>query len=57
VRFFTFAINIWITILASANWVSKFNDVEEVPDSWDMLKKVGEVEHSWVKDKAVMKEQ
>ena len=29
--------------------------MEEVPDSWDMLEKVGEVQHSWVKDKAVMK--
>ena len=56
-RFPTFAINVWITVMTSANWVSKFNDVEEVPDSWDMLKKVGEVEHSWVKDKAMMKEQ
>jgi len=43
--------------MASANWVSKFNDVEEVPDSWDMLKKVGEVERSWMKNKAMMKEQ
>ena len=42
-RFPTFAINVWITVMASANWVSKFNDVEEVPDSWDMLEKVGEV--------------
>jgi len=31
--------------------------MEEVPDSWDMLEKAREVEHSWVKDKAVMKEQ
>jgi len=51
VRFPTFAINVWITIMASANWISKFNNVEEVPDSWDMLEKVGEVEHSWVKIK------
>jgi len=57
VRFPTFAINVWITVMASANWVSKFNDVEEVPDSWDMLEKVGEVECSWMKDKAMMKEQ
>ena len=57
VRFPIFAINVWITIMASTNWVSKFNNVEEVPDSWDMLEKIGEVEHSWVKDKAVMKEQ
>jgi len=57
VRFPTFAINVWITIMASANWVSKFDDVEEVPDSWDMLEKVREVERSWVKDKAMMKEQ
>ena len=57
VRFPTFAINVWITVIASANWVSKFDYVEEVPDSWDMLEKVGEVEHSWVKDKAKMKEQ
>ena len=56
-RFPTFAIDVWITVMASANWVSKFNNVEEVPDSWDMLEKVGEVERSWVKDKAVMKEQ
>ena len=56
-RFSTFAINVWITIKASANWVFKFDNVEEVPDSWDMLEKVGEVEHSCVKDKAVMKEQ
>jgi len=56
-RFPTFAINVWITIMASANWVSKSNDVEEVPDSWDMLEKVGEVERSWVKDKAMIKEQ
>ena len=56
-RFPTFAINIWITVMASANWVSKFNDVGEVPDSWDMLEKVGKVERSWVKDKAMMKEQ
>ena len=48
---------IWITVMASANWVSKFNNVEEVPDSWDMLEKVGEVECSWVKDKTMMKEQ
>jgi len=57
VRFPTFAINLWITVMASSNWVSKFDDVEEVPDSWHILKKVGEVECSWVKDKAVMKEQ
>jgi len=57
VRFSTFAINVWITVMASANWVSKFNDVEEVPDSWDMLEKVGEVECSWMKDKAMIKEQ
>jgi len=57
VRFPTFAINIWITVMASANWVSKFNDVEEVSDSWDMLEKVGEVGCGWVKDKAMMKEQ
>jgi len=31
--------------------------MEEVPDSWDMLEKVGKVERSWVKDKAMMKEQ
>jgi len=44
--------------MASANWVSKFDDVEaEVPDSWDMLEKIREVKHSWVKDKAMMKEQ
>jgi len=42
--------------MASANWVSKFDNVEEVPDSWDMLEKVGEVEHSGVKDKAMIKE-
>ena len=35
--------------MASANWISKFNNVEEVPDSWDMLEKVREVERSWVK--------
>jgi len=46
VRFPIFAINVWITIMASANWVSKFNDVEEVPDSWDMLEKIMEVECS-----------
>jgi len=28
-----FAINIWITVMASANWFSKFNDAEVVPDS------------------------
>jgi len=43
--------------MASANWVSKFDDVEEVPDSWIMLKKIGKVKRSWVKDKAMMKEQ
>ena len=43
--------------MASANCVSKFDDMEEVPDSWDILEKIGEVERSWVKDQAVMKEQ
>jgi len=57
VRFPTFAINVWITVMASANWVSNFDDVEEVLDSWDMLEKIGEVKRSWVKDKAMMKEQ
>jgi len=56
-RFPTFAINVWITVMASANWISKFDDMEEVPDSWDILEKVVEVECSWVKDKAMMKEQ
>jgi len=57
VRFPIFAINVWITVMASANWVSKFDDVKEVPDSWDMLEKIGEVKLSWMKDKAMMKEQ
>ena len=56
-RFPTFAINILITVMASVNWVSKFNNVEEVSDSCDMLEKVREVERSWVEDKAMMKEQ
>jgi len=28
-----FLINIWITIMASANWFSKFNNVEVVSNS------------------------
>jgi len=52
-----FVINTWITVMASANWVSRLDDVEEVPDSQDVLKKMGEVECSWVKDEVVMKEQ
>jgi len=43
--------------MASANWISKFDNVEEIPDSWDMLEKIEEVKRSWVKDKAMMKEQ
>jgi len=26
-------INVWITVMVSANWFSKFNNVEVVPDS------------------------
>ena len=57
VRFFMFTINIWITVMASANWFSKFDDVEVVPDSWDMSEKVEEVERSSVKERAVVREQ
>jgi len=52
-----FAINVWITVMASANWFSKFDDVKVVPNSWDMLEKVGEVECSSMKDRAVVREQ
>jgi len=43
--------------MVSANWVSKLDDMEEVPDSWDMSEKVGEVEHSFVNERAVVGEQ
>ena len=36
VKFPMFAINVWITVIVSANWFSKFDDMEVVPDSWDM---------------------
>jgi len=57
VRSPTFAINICITVMVSANWFSKFDDVEVVPDSWDMSEKVGEVECSSVKERAMVREQ
>jgi len=28
-----FAINVWITVMVSANWFSKFDNAEVVPDS------------------------
>ena len=55
-RFPMFIINTWITVMVSANWVSRFDDMELIPDSWDISEKMGVVEHSCVKDKAVMKE-
>ena len=36
---------------------SKFDDMEVVPDSWDMLEKMGEVECGSVKERAVVEEQ
>ena len=56
-RFPMFAINIWITIMASANWFSEFDNMEEVLDSWDMLEKIGEVDHSCVNERAMVREQ
>jgi len=43
--------------MASANWFSKFDDAEVVPDSWDMLEKMGEVERGSVKERAMVGEQ
>jgi len=43
--------------MVSANWFSKFDDAEVVSDSWDMSEKMGEVERSSVKERAVVGEQ
>ena len=52
-----FTVNVWITVMASANWFSKFDDVKMVPDSLNMSEKVGEVERSSVKERALVRKQ